>query len=137
MSAGFFNVPKPQNEPINSYAPNTPQREALKAKLVEMRNSVADVPMYIGSEEVRTNKKQPLTCPHDHQHILGYYHEGDESHVHQAIETSLAAREQWANLPWENRVAIFLESSRFVSHQIPNGAKCFNHVRTVKKCLSS
>ena len=111
MSTGFFNVPKPQNEPINSYAPNTPQREALKAKLVEMRGQTADVPMYIGSEQVRTNNKQPLTCPHDHQHILGYYNEGDATHVNQAIETALTAREQWANLPWQNRVAIFLKAA--------------------------
>jgi 1-pyrroline-5-carboxylate dehydrogenase len=111
MSTGFFNVPKPHNEPINSYAPNTPQREALKAKLAEMRNQIADVPMYIGSEEIRTNNKQPLTCPHDHQHILGYYHEGDASHVNQAIETALSAREQWANMSWQNRVTIFLKAA--------------------------
>jgi 1-pyrroline-5-carboxylate dehydrogenase len=111
MSTGFFNVPKPQNEPINSYAPNTPQRQALKAKLAEMRSQIADVPMYIGSAEVKTNNKQPLTCPHDHQHILGYYHEGDASHVNQAIEAALEAREQWANLPWENRVSIFLKAA--------------------------
>ena len=111
MSTGFFNVPKPHNEPINSYAPNTPQREALKAKLAEMRSQIADVPMYIGSEEVRTNNKQPLTCPHDHQHILGYYHEGDATHVNQAIESALEAREQWANLPWQNRVTIFLKAA--------------------------
>ena len=111
MSTGFFNVPKPHNEPINSYAPNTPQREALKAKLAEMRSQIADVPMYIGAEEIRTNNKQPLTCPHDHQHILGYYHEGDAKHVNQAIESALEAREQWANLPWQNRVTIFLKAA--------------------------
>jgi 1-pyrroline-5-carboxylate dehydrogenase len=111
MSTGFFNVPKPQNEPINSYAPNTPQREALKAKLAEMRSQTADVPMYIGSQEVRTNNKQSLTCPHDHKHILGHYHEGDATHVNQAIESALEAREQWANLPWQNRIAIFLKAA--------------------------
>ena len=111
MSTGFFNVPKPHNEPINSYAPNTPQREALKAKLAEMRSQIADVPMYIGAEEIRTNNKQPLTCPHDHQHILGYYHEGNATHVNQAIESALEAREQWANLPWQNRVTVFLKAA--------------------------
>ena len=111
MSTGFFNVPKPHNEPINSYAPNTPQREALKAKLAEMRGQLVDVPMYIGSEEVKTDNLKPLTCPHDHQHILGYYHEGDATHVNQAIESALKAREQWANLPWENRVSIFLKAA--------------------------
>ncbi|MCU0470641.1 MAG: L-glutamate gamma-semialdehyde dehydrogenase [Arcicella sp.] len=111
MSTGFFNVPKPKNEPIYSYAPNTPQREALINKLAEMRSQVADVPMYIGSEEIRTNNRQPLICPHDHQHILGYFHEGDESHVNQAIAASLRAKESWANLPWENRVAVFLKAA--------------------------
>jgi 1-pyrroline-5-carboxylate dehydrogenase len=111
MSIGFFNVPSPKNETINSYAPNTKERIALKAKLEEMRSQVIDVPMYIGSEEVRTTKKIPLTPPHDHAHILGYYNEGDESHVHSAIATALTAREQWANLPWENRASIFLKAA--------------------------
>ena len=111
MSTGFFSVPTPKNEPINSYAPNTKEREALITKLTEMRSIVADVPMYIGSEEVRTGNKQALTSPHDHQHILGYYHEGDATHVNQAIDTALAAREAWANLPWENRMAIFLKAA--------------------------
>lgn len=111
MSTGFFSVPTPKNEPINSYAPNNKEREALIAKLTEMRSIVADVPMYIGSEEVRTGNKQALTSPHDHQHILGYYHEGDATHVNQAIDSALTAREAWANLPWENRMAIFLKAA--------------------------
>ena len=111
MSTGFFKVPSPKNEPINSYAPNTPQREALKAKLAEMRSQIIDVPMYIGAEEVRTDKKIPLTPPHDHQHILGYYNEGDATHVNKAIETALASRENWANMPWENRISIFLKAA--------------------------
>ena len=111
MSTGFFKVPSPKNEPINSYAPNTPQRIALQAKLAEMRSQVIDVPMYIGAEEVRTDKKLPLTPPHDHQHILGHYNEGDATHINQAIETALAARENWANMPWENRITIFLKAA--------------------------
>ncbi|MEA5258625.1 L-glutamate gamma-semialdehyde dehydrogenase [Arcicella aquatica] len=111
MSTGFFSVPTPKNEPINSYAPNTKEREALIAKLTEMRGKVIDVPMYIGSEEIRTGNKQALTSPHDHQHILGYYHEGDASHVNQAIDSALSAREAWASLPWENRMAVFLKAA--------------------------
>lgn len=111
MSTGFFSVPTPKNEPINSYAPNTKEREALIAKLTEMRGTVVDVPMYIGSEEIRTGNKQALTSPHDHQHILGYYHEGDASHVNQAIDLALSAREAWASLPWENRMAVFLKAA--------------------------
>lgn len=111
MSTGFFKVPSPKNEQINSYAPNTPQRAALQAKLIEMRSQVIDVPMYVGAEEVRTDRKLPITPPHDHQHILGHYNEGDANHVNKAIETALAAREEWANMPWENRISIFLKAA--------------------------
>lgn len=67
--------------------------------------------MYIGAEEVRTENKKPLTPPHDHKHILGYFHEGDKSHVEQAIHAALAAKELWSGLSWENRASIFLKAA--------------------------
>jgi 1-pyrroline-5-carboxylate dehydrogenase len=63
--------------------------------------------MYIGAEEVRTENKKTLSPPHDHKHILAHYHEGDKSHVEQAINAALAAKELWAGLSWENRASIF------------------------------
>jgi 1-pyrroline-5-carboxylate dehydrogenase len=111
MSTGFFKVPIPKNEPIYSYGSNTPERKALKAELQKMRTSQADIPMYIGSKEVRTGNKVAITPPHDHQHILGHYHEGDASHVHEAIQTALDARKNWSNLSWENRLSIFLKAA--------------------------
>lgn len=111
MSTGFFNVPSPKNEPIFGYAPNSKERVALQAKLAEMKSQVLDIPMFIGSEEIKEGKKLPLTSPHQHQHILGYYYEGDESHVNKAIESALEAKEQWANLSWEHRVSIFLKAA--------------------------
>jgi 1-pyrroline-5-carboxylate dehydrogenase len=111
MSNGFFNVPYPKNEPVLSYVSGSKERIALQHALKEARANVADIPMFIGDEEVRTDKKHPLTPPHDHQHILGYFHEGDRTHVEQAIEASLAARELWANLSWEHRASIFLKAA--------------------------
>jgi len=70
-----------------------------------------DIPMYIGAEEVRTGSKKPLTPPHDHQHVLGHFHEGDQSHVAQAINAALAAKELWSGLSWENRASIFLKAA--------------------------
>ena len=86
MSVGFFNIPAAVNEPIKQYAPGSAERETLQAKLKEMRSIEMDAPMYIGNQEVRTNKKVAMRPPHDHQHILGYYHQGDKSHVQQAID---------------------------------------------------
>jgi len=111
MSTGFFHIPVPKNEPVLSYAPGSKEREALKKALAQARATVLDIPMYIGAEEVRSDKKKALTPPHDHQHILGYFHEGDKSHVEQAINAAMAAKELWAGLSWENRASIFLKAA--------------------------
>jgi len=111
MSTGFFHVPVPKNEPVLSYAPGTKERAALKKALADARATVVDVPMYIGAEEVRSGNKKPLNPPHDHKHLLGHFHEGDKSHVEQAINAALAAKELWAGLSWENRASIFLKAA--------------------------
>ena len=115
MSNAFFNVPVPKNEPVKSYAPGTPERAELQRALKELRNTQVDIPMYIGGEEVRTGNKIEINPPHDHQHILGYFHEGDASHVKQAITAALNAREQWAALPWEQRASIFLRAADLIA----------------------
>ncbi|NOS91923.1 MAG: L-glutamate gamma-semialdehyde dehydrogenase [Cyclobacteriaceae bacterium] len=111
MSTGFFNIPAPKNEPVLSYAPGSKERAALKKALEEARAQVQDIPMYIGAEEVRSGNKKPLNPPHDHQHLLGYFHEGDKQHVTQAINAAMAAKELWAGLSWENRASIFLKAA--------------------------
>ncbi|MCL4105880.1 UNVERIFIED_CONTAM: hypothetical protein GTU68_012518 [Idotea baltica] len=67
--------------------------------------------MYIGGHEIRTNNKKTLHPPHDHQHTLGVFSEGDRSHVEAAVHAALAARQQWAETPWEHRAAIFLKAA--------------------------
>jgi 1-pyrroline-5-carboxylate dehydrogenase len=109
--SGFFHIPAPKNEPVLSYAPGSKERAALKKALEEARAQAIDVPMYIGAEEVRTENKKPLTPPHDHKHILGHFSEGDKSHVEQAINAAMAAKELWAGLSWENRASIFLKAA--------------------------
>lgn len=111
MSTGFFHIPTPKNEPVLSYAPGSKERDALKKALEEARATPLDIPMYIGGEEVRTGKKKTIAPPHDHQHPLGHFHEGDKSHVEQAIQAALNAKELWANLSWENRASIFLKAA--------------------------
>lgn len=111
MNNAFFKVPSPINEPVLNYGSGSPEKAALKKALAEGRSKAIDVPMYIGSELVHTDKKIKLSPPHDHQHVLGYASEGDATHVHQAIEAALAARESWANLSWEHRASIFLKAA--------------------------
>jgi 1-pyrroline-5-carboxylate dehydrogenase len=112
---GFFKVPAPVNEPILNYAPGSKERNELKAALAEARSKEIDVPMYIGGKEIRTNKTGRMAPPHDHKHTLGHFHKGDATHVTQAIEAALAAKESWENLPWEQRAAIFLKAADLIA----------------------
>lgn len=111
MSLGYFAYPMPANEPVYGYAAGSAERKQLKKALSELKKQEADIPMYIGAEEVRTGKKIALRPPHETTHTLGYFHEGDESHVKQAIDAALAAKENWAAMPWEDRAHIFLKAA--------------------------
>ncbi len=115
MPKGIYEVPVPSNEPVLSYAPGSKERENLKKAIAEARATEADIPMYIGSEEVRTGNRQALRPPHDHQHILGYFHEGDAEHVERAISAALGAKAAWADLSWEHRASIFLKAAELVA----------------------
>ncbi|MGA0558461.1 L-glutamate gamma-semialdehyde dehydrogenase [Larkinella sp. VNQ87] len=115
MSNGFFRVPEPANEPVFTYAPGSPERAKLKAALADARAREVDIPMYIGEAEVRTKKKVAICPPHDHQHLLGYYNEGDRSHVQAAIDAALVAKTAWDALPWPERAAIFLKAADLVA----------------------
>src|SRR5690606_17681935 len=115
MSTGFFTVPTPVNEPVLDYKPGSPEREALKAAIGQARSSQADIPMFIGGKEIRTENKQELRPPHDHGHILGHYSKGDESHVRAAIEAALHAKQDWEDLPWQQRAAIFLKAADLIA----------------------
>ncbi|GEO04904.1 1-pyrroline-5-carboxylate dehydrogenase [Adhaeribacter aerolatus] len=109
--SGFFKVPTPVNEPVKTYVPGSPERIELQNTLRAFKSQQADIPMYIGDQEVRTENKKPLSPPHEHRHVLGYFHEGDAGHVRQAIAAALAARQRWASMPWQSRAAIFLKAA--------------------------
>jgi len=115
MSFGTFSYPMPVNEPVLNYGAGSPEKKRLKTVLAELKSQEADVPMYIGSKEVRTNKKIAIHPPHETSHTLGYFHAGEEKHVHQAIEAALAAKESWAATSWENRANIFLKAADLIA----------------------
>lgn len=115
MSIGTFSYPLPANEPILNYGPGSAEKKRLKEVLAELKKQVADIPMYIGGKEVRTNKKVSLHPPHETAHILGHFHAGEEKHVKQAIEAALAAKDAWAAMSWESRAGIFLKVADLIA----------------------
>ncbi|MDP6991482.1 MAG: L-glutamate gamma-semialdehyde dehydrogenase [Candidatus Marinimicrobia bacterium] len=100
-------VPKPINEPILSYAPGTPERAALKARIEELKSQQIEVPLIIGGQEIKTGNMGEMRVPHDHEHILGHYHMAGPKEVKMAIEAAMDAWQTWSKMPWESRAAIF------------------------------
>ena len=111
----YFSYPQPTNEPVYNYAPGSPERDQLKVVLKKLKSETIDVPMYIGGKEVRTGNKLELRPPHETAHLLGHFHEGSASHVHDAINAALNARESWASMSWENRANIFLKAADLIA----------------------
>ena len=115
MGKGFFQVPVAYNEPIKTFAPGSPEREAVLAQYKSYYHGTVNVPMYINGKEVRTGNTRNMTPPHDHKHVVGQYHIGEQKHVQEAIDTALEARTQWAAMPWEQRAAIFLKAAELLA----------------------
>ena len=111
MSLGYFSYPMPANEPVLSYAPGSPERAALKKALADLKKKPIDIPMYIGSKSVRTGVKHDIHPPHELAHTLGSFHAGNATHVNQAIDAALKAKQAWADMSWENRAHIFLKAA--------------------------
>ena len=115
MLKGFFNVPKAVNEPVKSYAPGSPERVKVAETYKFMWNAHVEVPLYIGSEEIKTGNTKKMSAPHDHQHIVGVYHQADKALVEKAITEALEARKKWAAMAWENRAGIFLKAAELLA----------------------
>ena len=115
MGKGFFHVPVAVNEPVKSYAPGTPEREEVLLTYKDMYNTKMEVPLYIGSEEIKTGDTETMHPPHDHQHDLGVYHKAKKKHIQQAIDTALEARTAWADLEWEQRAAVFMKAADLIA----------------------
>lgn len=111
MNLGYFNYPLPANEPVQNYAPGSPERATLKKALADLKKKPLEIPMYIGGRAIKTGKKIAIRPPHETAHVLGHFHMGDEKHVQQAIDAALKAKEAWANMPWEDRAHIFLKAA--------------------------
>ncbi len=115
MGKGFFQVPQAFNEPIKGYAPGSIERQEVLKQYNKYFEGTLEVPMYIGKKKVKTNRTKPMSPPHDHKHKVGKYHLANKSHVADAIDAALKARNDWANLTWEQRAAIFLKAAELIA----------------------
>ena len=131
-----FTVPKPENDPIQSYAPGTPERKELKATLDELKGKEIEIPIIIGGKEIKTGNTQKCIIPHNHKHVLAHFHQAGESEVRQAIEAAGEAWKSWSTTPFEERAKIFLKMGELAAgkwRQILNASTMLNMSKTVYK----
>ncbi len=115
MSKGFYQVPQAINEVCLNYAPGSTEKAEVKAALAELRSGIKDIPMTIGGEKVYTSRKSKIAPPHDLKHQIGKFSNGSRNHVKAAINAAMEAKESWANMPWQERAAIFLKAADLIA----------------------
>ena len=114
MSLAISKVPTPINEPVRGYAPGSPERVSLKAKLAQMSAEKIEIPLVIDGKDVRAGTFGQARVPHRHAQVLADFHQGGEAEVQMAIRAALRAQKDWANLPWEARAAVFLKAAELL-----------------------
>jgi len=115
MTHPEFNISKPVNEPVKSFAPGSDERASLKAKLAELSSSEIEIPLIIGGKEIRTGNLVECVLPHSHQHVIGRYHKAGEQEVRMAVEAGLEAWKEWSVTPFETRAKIFARMDEFLT----------------------
>jgi len=134
MSHGSFRVPIPQNEPVRSYGPGSPEKTALKRRLAALAAEPVEVPVVAGAKEIRTGRTEPIVAPHDKLLKLGTFHQAGAAEVTAAIDAAEAARPAWASMPFEDRAAVFLRASEMLAtthRDLLNGATMLGQSKTV------
>ena len=113
--AGRRRVPRPENDPNLSYAPGTPARAELKARLKTMAEETVDIPIIIGGKEIRTGTTEKAVMPHKHGHVLGNFHKASPEHVRQAVDAAICARKEWSSWSFDDRAAVFLRAAELLT----------------------
>jgi 1-pyrroline-5-carboxylate dehydrogenase len=108
-------VPRPENEPVKSYAPGSPERAELKAALATASVDPVRVPMVLDGQEVHTEHTAPIRCPHRHDLALGTFSLGTAEHAGRAIAAALGARAAWSRMSQASRSAIFLKAAELLA----------------------
>ncbi|MDX3855549.1 L-glutamate gamma-semialdehyde dehydrogenase [Streptomyces sp. AK02-01A] len=109
-------VPTPVNEPVHGYAPGSPERARLEARLKELAENPADLPMTIGGEKrMGGGERVDVVQPHNHKAVLGTFAGATRQDAQDAIDAALAAAPAWRAMAFDDRAAIILRAAELLA----------------------
>ncbi|MFE0193114.1 L-glutamate gamma-semialdehyde dehydrogenase [Streptomyces sp. NPDC059008] len=109
-------VPVPVNEPVHTYAPGSPERSRLEAKLKELAGNPIELPMTIGGERrMGGGERFDVVQPHNHSARLGTYANATVADAQDAVDAALAAAPAWRAMSFDDRAAIILRAAELLS----------------------
>ncbi|MFI6156671.1 L-glutamate gamma-semialdehyde dehydrogenase [Kitasatospora sp. NPDC051170] len=109
-------VPTPVNEPVLTYAPNTPERARLVRRLDELAAEPVPLPMTIGGEQrFGGGERIDVVQPHHHAARLGVLGNATREDARAAVDAALAAGRQWRSLSFDDRAAVFLRAAELLA----------------------
>ncbi len=104
-------IPENEMDKAVAYAPDTPERDELLQELDRQKQETVEIPLIIGGECLKTDEVFEVRSPHDHDMLLARSHQASEAELERAIESSLAAKEAWADLDPYDRAAVFYRAA--------------------------
>ncbi|MEV8439472.1 L-glutamate gamma-semialdehyde dehydrogenase [Actinosynnema sp. NPDC051121] len=105
-------VPAPVNEPVLSYAPGTPERAQLQAKLAELAKEPVELTLTVGGEQrVGGGERYDVVQPHNHRAVLGTLHGATQQDTRDAIAAAKEAAPAWRAMSYDDRAAILLRAA--------------------------
>jgi 1-pyrroline-5-carboxylate dehydrogenase len=131
--SGIWNIPLPRNEPVLSYAPGSPERNALKSALTAVGSRPIEIPAVVAGREVRTGTTQDVISPHCHRRVLAKTHQADRGTIDAAVKAAVEAQRDWGNWRFEDRAAVFLKAAELLAtthRQLLNAATMLGQSKT-------
>ncbi|MFL5534530.1 MAG: aldehyde dehydrogenase family protein, partial [Gemmatimonadales bacterium] len=131
--SGTSNIPRPRNEPVLNYAPNSPERTTLKAALGSVGGRQADIPAVVNGREIRTGNTHDVVSPHCHGRVLAKAHQADRDTIESAVESAVRAQQDWGHWRFEDRAAVFLRAAEMLAgthRQLLNAATMLGQSKT-------
>ena len=108
---------KAVNEPIKSYKPGSPEKESVKKEIERLKSTQTEIPIIINGQEIRTGNMGNCAMPHNHNHILGAYHQASEKEIKMAIDSCLEAQKKWSQTSLDDRCDIFLKMADLLQNK--------------------